>query len=406
VSFDPQPASDPSRPAALTGIRVVDLSRVLAGPLCTQMLADHGADVVKVEPPGGDETRAWGPPFVDATTSSYYMGLNRGKRNVCLDLHTAEAQVVLADLLASADVLVENFRVGTLARWGFDDDTLRQRFPRLVVCRITGYGTDGPVGGRPGYDAAAQAYGGLMSVNGEADGPPLRVGVPIVDMVTGNYAFAGILLALRERDRTGHGQLVDCTLLDTAISLLHPHLPAYLTDGTVPPRTGSAHPSIAPYDTFDAAGGPVFVGAANDRQFRSLVTVLGCAELADDPRFATNGDRVRNVAHLRPLLAEQLTGRPRRELVDALLAVGVPASEIHDVGQALADPQVRHRQMVVERPDYRGVGVAIKLDRTPGRPGFAPRARGADTAEVLAALGYSPDRIAELIDAGAAIVAG
>src|SRR3954454_10460117 len=210
-------------PGSLVGLRVIDLSRVLAGPYCGQLLADHGADVIKVEPPQGDESRAWGPPFVGAGTSAYYAALNRNKRNVILDLKGEHGRTDLDRLLADSDVLIENFKAGTLARFGFPDEAIAERHPRLIHCRITGYGADGPMATAPGYDAILQAYAGLMSINGEADGPPLRVGVPVVDAVTGIYAFSGILLALLERERSGRGQVVDCSLLDTGLSLLHPH---------------------------------------------------------------------------------------------------------------------------------------------------------------------------------------
>ncbi|GAA4858354.1 CaiB/BaiF CoA transferase family protein [Saccharopolyspora rosea] len=388
--------------ASLTGIRVLDLSRVLAGPLCSQLLADHGAEVVKVEAPAGDETRGWGPPFVDDGTSAYYHALNRNKTNVCLDLTTADGRRLLGELFASADVVVENFKAGTLARWGLPDEEVRRRFPRLVHCRITGFGVDGPMGGMPGYDAIAQAYGGLMSINGEPGGPPLRVGVPIVDMVTGIHAFSGILLALHERHRSGRGQLVECALLDTAISLLHPHSAAWLADGRTPRRTGSAHPSIAPYDTFEAADGLLFVGVGNDRQFRDLTDLLGVPELAEDPRFAANSDRIGNVAELRPLLAGRIATWQRHELARALLARGVPATAVHDVGEALTDPHVRHRGMVVDHDGYRGIGLPVTLHRTPGAVRSAPRDRGADTRRILRSLGYADAEIDALIAADVA----
>ncbi|MEU4797748.1 CoA transferase, partial [Streptomyces sp. NPDC023327] len=308
---------------ALAGLKVLDLSRVLAGPYCAQMLADHGADVTKVEPPAGDETRGWGPPFVAPGTSAYYQNLNRAKKNIVVDLSLPAGREILDTLLRDTDVLVENFKAGTLAKWGYPNEELRRRFPALVHCRVTGFGTDGPLGGQPGYDAVLQAYGGLMSVNGEPDGPPLRVGVPVVDQVTGILAFSGILLALHERHRSGLGQLVDCTLLDTAVSLLHPHSASWLAGGAVPRRTGSAHPTIAPYDSFTAADGPVFIAVGNDRQFAALTDVLGVPGLADDPRFRTNPDRVRHQGELRAALEEPVAAHPRAELAALLTARGV-----------------------------------------------------------------------------------
>ncbi|MFD6435949.1 CaiB/BaiF CoA transferase family protein [Streptomyces venezuelae] len=391
---------------ALAGVKVLDLSRVLAGPYCAQLLADHGADVIKVEPPAGDETRGWGPPFVAPDTSAYYRNLNRGKKNVVVDLSVPEGRDILDTLLLGTDVLVENFKAGTLAKWGYPDDELRRRFPALVHCRVTGFGTDGPLGGQPGYDAVLQAYGGLMSVNGEADGPPLRVGVPVVDQVTGILAFSGILLALHERHRSGQGQLVDCTLLDTVISLLHPHSASWLADGTVPRRTGSAHPSIAPYDAFDAADGPLFVAVGNDRQFGALTDVLDAPELASDPRFRTNPDRVRHQRELRAELEKAIAARPRAELTALLTARGIPASPVHDVAEALTAPQVRHRGLVVEDGDYRGLASPVSLSRTPASVRAEVRGAGADTREVLAARGFDEEAIEGAVVRGVVRAAG
>ena len=378
---------------SLAGLRVLDLSRVLAGPLCTQMLADHGAEVIKVEPPGGDETRGWGPPFVAPGTSAYFTGLNRNKQNVVLDLRSDLGREAVRRLLAEADVLVENFKAGTLARWGFDEAYLAEHCPRLVHAQITGYGVDGPMGGAPGYDAVLQAYGGLMSINGEPGGDPLRVGVPIVDMVTGMLAFSGILLALNERHTSGRGQLVDCSLLDTAVTLLHPHTATWFADGRIPPRTGSAHPTIAPYDTFPAREGLFFLAVGNDRQFRQVTELLDRPDLADDPRFATNAGRVVNREDLRLILAPLLRVWDREELGRALLARGVPAGPVHDVGETLTDPQVLHREMVVELDGYTGVGIPVKLGRTPGSVRTPPRGAGADTVEVLRGLGFSEEQV-------------
>ncbi|BAH52892.1 CaiB/BaiF CoA transferase family protein [Rhodococcus opacus] len=393
-----------ARGGSLSGLRVLDLSQVLAGPLCGQMLGDHGAEVVKVEPPAGDGTRVWGPPFVREGTSAYFGAVNRNKSNICLDLRTSDGQRILAGLLADADVVLENYKAGTLARWGFSDAVLRERYPRLIHCRITGFGVDGPMGGMPGYDAVVQAYSGLMSINGEPDRPGLRVGVPIVDMVTGIYAFCGILLALNDRYHSGLGQLVDCTLLDTAISLLHPHSASHLSDGRTPRRTGSAHPTVAPYDTFDARDGHIFIGVGNDRQFRELTSLLGIPEFAGDPRFAGNVSRIRNLDTLRPLLAERIVRHERHVLAENLLARGVPAAVVRDIAEALGDPQVHHRHMVVTDGDYRGVGIPIKLDRTPGSVRRTPRDQGADTRRILSDLGYGTAEIDALIAADTARV--
>lgn len=384
------------RTGALTDVRVVDLSRVLAGPLCGQMLADHGADVIKVEPPGGDETRGWGPPFVREDHSAYFDGLNRNKRNICVDLRLPEGQALLGRMLEGADVLIENFKAGTLEKWGLDDVAIAERYPRLIHCRITGYGVDGPLGGAPGYDAVLQALSGLMSINGEPDRPAMRIGIPLVDIVTSLNAMNGILLALHARESTGRGQLVDLALLDNAVSVLHPHAGKWFANEQVPERTGVAHPTICPYETFTCADGPYFIGAGNDRQFRSLVTTLGLGWLADDPRFATNADRLGNSEELRTVLSPTLIEITRADLDERLRGAGVPGGAVNHVGEAMDLPQVRHREMVVERPGYRGVGIPIKLSDTPGAVRFGPRPRGADSASVLAEFGVGESEAEQL----------
>jgi crotonobetainyl-CoA:carnitine CoA-transferase CaiB-like acyl-CoA transferase len=371
-------------PGALEGVRVIDSSRVLAGPYCGQMLADHGADVVKVEPPQGDDTRAWGPPFVTAEMSAYYAALNRNKRNVIIDLKSDEGLRQLDGLLAGADVLIENFKAGTLTRLGLGDDVIAERFPSLVHCRITGYGATGPMAAEPGYDAILQAYSGLMSVNGEPDGPAVRVGVPVVDAVTGVFAFGGILLALIERARSGRGQTVDCSLLDTGLSLLHPLSSSWLVDGIVPARTGSAHPTIAPYDAYTASDGPVFIAIGNDRQFAAFADALGRPELAGDPRFADNAARLANRAGLDAVIASIVRALDRAEVVARLAERGLAASPVHDVAEAFNSPQARHNEMLVELAGYRGVGIPVKLGRTPGSARTPPRAQGADHVDDVA----------------------
>jgi crotonobetainyl-CoA:carnitine CoA-transferase CaiB-like acyl-CoA transferase len=394
--------SESDTPGSLAGLRVVDLSRVVAGPLCTQMLADHGADVVKVEGPGGDELRTYGPPFGPGT-SAYYEGINRNKRNVCLDLRTAGGQEVLGRLLAGADVVVENFRVGTMAAWGFGyEEVLAERHPALVYCRISGFGADGPMGGKPGYDAMLQAISGIMSVTGNADGPPTRVGVPVVDLTAAFVAFSGILLALLERAASGRGQLVDCALLDAAVSLLHPHAAAWAMFGAVPARTGDAHGSVAPYQAFATRTGPILLAANNDRQFRVLAEALGRPGLADDPRFATTRDRVAHRRDLAEVIGGLVAGADREALAERLTAAGVAAAPVYAVPDALAQPQIAHRNLLVELGRYRALGVPVKLVRTPGRVARAPVRRGADTVDVLTSLGYGPAEIGELCRTGAA----
>lgn len=349
---------------ALAGCKVIDLSRVLGGPYCTQILADHGADVLKIEPPGGDETRGWGPPFL-GETASYFVGVNRNKDGMTLDLSQPAGQELLRHLLADADVLVENFKPGTLEKWGLGYDDLKQAFPALIHCRVSGFGSDGPLGGLPGYDACAQAMCGLMSVNGEADGEATRVGLPVVDMVTGLNAAVAILLALNERTRSGLGQFLDITLYDCALSLLHPHAPNYFYSGKVPQRSGNAHPNIAPYETLPTASGPIFLAVGNNRQFAMLARTLDAPTLSEDPRYATNADRLRNRQALRDDLAALLARHEAAALADQLLRAGVPAAAVQTVDQALAHPHTLHRGMVLDQGDYKGVGSPIKLSRTP-----------------------------------------
>ncbi len=361
---------------ALAGIRVIDLSRILGGPYCGQILGDHGADVLKIEPPQGDDTRTWGPPFRDGV-ASYYFGLNRNKRVMRLDLSTAPDREVLLALLADADVLVENFKTGTLEKWGLGYDALAARFPRLVHCRVSGFGADGPLGGLPGYDAAIQAMAGIMSINGEADGDPLRAGLPVVDMVTGLNAVIGVLLALQERARSGCGQFVEAALYDSGLSLLHPHAANWFMSGKTPQRTGNAHPNIYPYDTVATATDPIFLAVGNDRQFRILCEHLGVPVLADDERYATAGARSVNRAALKEELETRLRAHDGKALADALVAAGVPCAPVLSVPDALQHPHTAHREMVVEMAGgYKGLGAPVKLSRTPATYRHAPLTEG------------------------------
>ena len=363
---------------SLQGLRVIDLSRVLAGPYCTQVLADHGADVLKVEPPAGDETRGWGPPFDAQGTASYFYGLNRNKRGCTMDLTDAAQREALLGLLQDADVLVENFKTGTMEKWGLGPDVLRQRFERLVYCRITGFGADGPMGGLPGYDAAIQALAGLMSVNGEPDargGEPLRVGLPVVDMVTGLNAAIGVSFALLERERSCRGQFVEVALYDAGLSLLHPHAANHLMDGRIPGRSGNAHPNITPYDTFATATDKIFLAVGNDKQFATLCRIIGAPELSSDARFASNGQRTLNRQALKDQLEAALSRFECQPLAAQLVREGVPCAPIQNVAAALADPHTLHRGMVVQIDDYRGVASPIKLSRTPASYRLAPPQR-------------------------------
>lgn len=370
------------RPGSLSDIRVIDASRVLGGPYCGQILGDHGADVIKIEPPEGDETRGWGPPFLDGT-ASYFLGLNRNKRGMAVDLSAPAGRELLLKLLETADVFIENFKTGTLERWGLGRDELERRFPRLVHCRVSGFGADGPLGGLPGYDAAIQASAGLMSVNGELGGEPLRVGLPVVDMVTGLNAVIGILMALHERQASGKGQFVEATLYDCGVSLLHPHLPNFYLSGKVAGRSGNAHPNICPYDTFATATDPIFLAVGNNRQFATLCREIGAEELAQDPRFATNGERNVNRDALKALLEQALAAFECNALADRLIKAGVPCGAVRSIDQVVADPHTIHREMVVDIGAYRGTGSPIKLSRTPASYRLAPPAFAEHTADVL-----------------------
>ncbi|WP_027793809.1 CaiB/BaiF CoA transferase family protein [Paraburkholderia acidipaludis] len=385
---------------ALHGLRVIDLSRVLGGPYCTQTLADHGAEVIKLEPPGGDETRGWGPPFLDET-AWYYVGVNRNKQGIAVDLAREEGREILWQLLEGADVLLENFKPGTLARWGMDyERDLRPRFPRLIHCAVSGFGADGPLGGLPGYDAVIQAMAGLMSVNGEHDGPALRIGLPIVDMVTGLNALAGILLALAEREKSGQGQSVDIALYDCGVSLLHPHLPNFFGNGRTPQRSGNAHPNIAPYDSYATRTAPIFLAVGNDRQFAKLCAHLGEPALADDPRFANNRSRCAHRSELKAALEARLSAHECEPLARELMAHGVPCGPVQTVDAVVAHPHTRHRGMLVEMDGYRGAGAPVKLSRTPATYRTKPPALGGNTREVLDALGIDRETQARLFEAG------
>ena len=399
------PASDLSRGApshgALAGLRVIDLSRVLAGPLCTQMLADHGADVVKIEPPSGDETRLLGPPFDEAGDAAYFGAVNRGKRALGLDLARPEGRAVLEALLKDADILVENYLPGTMERWKLGyDEVLSVRHPRLVYCAISGFGADGPLGGLPGYDAVLQAMSGLMSINGTPESGPTRVGVPIVDYVTGYNALAGILLALAARQQTGRGQKVEVTLFDTALSLLVPHAANWLCSGRTPGRLGSAHPNIAPYDKFAAGDGELFLGIVNDGQFRRFCRQVKREDLLQDPRFGTNAARLENAAALRSEIERTLASFKVEDLCHDLMRSGVPAGAVNTVPQAFAQAHVAHRQMLIDQGGRRAPGIPVKLVETPGRPGRPPPRYGEHGREILAEAGFDQDAVDRLLASG------
>ena len=377
-----QSASPRAKRGALSGIKVLDLSRVLAGPLCCQMLSDHGADVIKIEPPAGDETRLLGPPFTPNGDAAYFTAVNRGKRAITLDLSSDDGRAALNEMLDDADVLVENFLPGTTKRWGLDYETLSRRLPRLIYCSITGFGDDGPLGGLPGYDAVLQAMCGLMSINGTPESGPMRMGIPVVDHLTGYTAFSGILLALFARERTGKGQRVEASLFDAGLSLLVPHAANWFYSDRTPALLGNAHPNICPYDKFSASDGELFLGVVNDGQFRKLCEHVGRADMRDDPRFASNAMRLKNSAALRAELESAFASLKVETLCRDLMARGVPAGPVNSVPQAFAQPHARHREMQVTDGDYRGVGVPIKLSGTPGAPGERPP-RFNEHAEVI-----------------------
>ena len=386
----------------LEGIRVLDLTRVLAGPWATQNLADLGAEVVKIERPGqGDDTRKWGPPFVrdregrDTPDAAYFMAANRGKKSVTLDIAGAEGQEIARRLAAQSDVVVENFKVGDLARYGLDYARLRQGHEGLVYCSITGFGQDGPYRDRPGYDFMIQGLGGLMSVTGERDdlsgGGPQKVGVAVADLFTGMYATSAIVAALFHRERTGEGQHIDLALLDAQVAMLANLSAAYLASGRVPGRMGNAHQAIVPYQVFRAADGFLIVAVGNDGQFARFCEVAGLEALATDPRYATNPARVAHRDELVAVIAGRLATRPAAEWLAALEAAQVPCGPINDLAQVFADPQVLHRGMVATLPhaaagEVRVVANPVRFSATPARSERAPPRLGEHTDEVLGGL--------------------
>lgn len=400
-------------PRALAGVRVLDLTRVLAGPWCTQVLADLGADVIKVERPGrGDDTRGWGPPFLrdadgdETTESAYYLCANRNKRSLTVDIATAEGQAVIRRLAQQSDVLVENFKVGDMARHGLDAATLRAANPRLVYCSITGFGQDGPYAQRPGYDFAVQGLGGLMSITGTTDGEPQKVGVAVADLFTGMYATVAILAALRHRDATGEGQVIDMALLDAQVAMLANLGSHYLVGGDAPPRQGNAHANIVPYQVFAVADGHIIVAVGNDRQFARLCELLGACALADDERFATNAGRVRHRDMLVPALQAAFMSRDRDTWRALLETAGIPCGPVNDIAGVFADPHVRARGMVehVTHPAAGAVSLVrspMRLSATPVEPPRAPPLLGEHTSDVLREAGFSQDEIATLRARGA-----
>jgi crotonobetainyl-CoA:carnitine CoA-transferase CaiB-like acyl-CoA transferase len=405
--MDPN-ASPALPPGALDGVRVLDLSRVLAGPWCTQTLADLGAEVIKVERPagdghpGGDDTRGWGPPFLidragqDTAEAAYFLGANRNKQSVTIDISRPEGQALIRRMALQCDVMVENFKVGDMARYGLDAASMLAAQPQLVYCSITGFGQTGPYRDRAGYDYAVQGMGGLMSVTGERDdlpgGGPQKVGVAVADLFTGMYATVAILAALRHRDATGQGQAIDMALLDTQVAMLANLGANYLVTGQAPRRAGNAHQNIVPYQVFEVADGHLILAVGNDGQFERFCNVAGEPALARDPRFTVNANRVRNRATLVPLLEPLLRQRTRADWLAALEQAKVPCGPINDLGDVFADPQVLERGMrvPVQHPltdTLQLVASPMKLSKTPVALRQPPPLLGQHTDHVLAKLG-------------------
>jgi crotonobetainyl-CoA:carnitine CoA-transferase CaiB-like acyl-CoA transferase len=383
---------------ALAGLRVIDLTRVLGGPYCTQILGDHGAEIIKLEPPAGDETRQWAPMTKEG--SAYYNGANRNKRSIGLDLTKPRGRDVLMMLLKDADVLIENFKPGTLDKWGIGNAFLREKFPKLIHCRISGFGGDGPRGGQPGYDAIVQAMAGMIAANGSPEGGPTRIGIPVVDLTTGLYAAVGILMALNERQKSGLGQFLETTLFETGLAVMHPHSSNYFFTGKTPVPQGNPHPSLAPYESFETRDGLIFIGIGNDGTFRKLCQEVGKPELGTDKRFARNQDRITNREQLRAEMEGVFKHLDRDALCDRLLAAGLPAGPIQSIDKALNSEHSKHRGIVIQKDWYKGVASPIRFDRSRASlrrapPGFSEHAR-----EILGEAGLTQAEVDALVAEG------
>lgn len=410
-----QTATTEAKPGPLNGVKVLDVSRILAAPSCTQILGDLGADIIKVERPGiGDDIRAWGPPFLkddegnDTAESGYYLSTGRNKRSICIDFSKPEGADLLLELMGKCDVFVENYKVGGLAKYGLDYDSVKERFPGMVYCSVTGYGQTGPYASRPGYDMVAQCLGGLISMIGEEGRPPSKVPIAIDDVMTGMYACIGILAALRHRDVTGQGQQIDLALLDVQIAWLYNQGVNHFLDGKVPQRLGSGHPNIAPYQIYEAADGYVLLGAANDTQFEKFCRFVGCDSLLARPEFRSNADRVKNRQLVNSAVSEIIAGQSVDYWVTEMAKIKLTCSRVNNVAEAFQDPQVVAREMKIQMPHPLAGGKTVdliasplKLSESPVSYRQPPPTLGQHTEQVMAEyLGMSGCRIADLKKSG------
>ncbi len=393
-----------NRQGALNDLKIIDLTRVLGGPYCTQILGDNGAEIIKIEPPQGDETRNWGPPFRDGE-AAYFMGVNRNKKSIALDLRSEGGRQVLLRLLEDADILIENYKTGSMERWGLGyEEVLKDRFPKLIHLRVSGYGADGPYGGLPGYDGIVQAVAGMMSVNGDPQSGPMRIGVPLVDLGTGLFSAIALLSAIHERHKSGLGQYIDMALYDCAVAFMHPHIANNAISDEIPGLTGNSHPNLAPYDKFQTKTCEIFLGAGNNRAFKFLCEKLNCKELLDDPRFKENSGRLKYKDTLFDILEKILATVDGHQLSMDLSKAGVACGPLLDTDEVMSSDLAIHRDMVVKKDGYTGFGNPIKLQRTPGEMQSIPPRFSQHAHEILQNAGYSQTEIDELIEQNAVVI--
>lgn len=381
----------------LQNIKILDLSRVLAGPYATQILSDHGAEVIKVEPPIGDETRSWGPPFNENGDASYFLSINRNKKSIAIDLRTAAGRDIILKLINESDVVIENFKQGTMEKWGLDYPALKDKSPKLIYCSMSGFGEKGPLAGKVGYDALTQAMSGLASINGFADKPPCRIGIPIVDMVTGLYSAIAILMALQEREQSGKGQHIKMSLYNSALSILRPHAYNWLLSGKEPTRHGNSHPNIVPYSQFRTKTCLIFVGCGNNGQFHKLCDAIGASHLKSDPRYINNADRLTHHDELMNDIQSVLLEVDGEKLAHELLDMGIPVGKVASVGDVLQDPQTLAEGMLIEENGYKGIASPIKFSRSETQFTNPPPAFSEHYQEILSGLGLSEDEIEQLL---------